>query len=529
MEPGKKGFKRKLFITSPKQENEHTEEPVPGSIVLALQSKVAALQNKYNDFISKCIENINREKPKDSSPINTNMLKSAQEVKKYCTEPVEIEDCKDYSKLLDTFLIFKNKIPKELERDFISLKEEAFKHIHLLKKRLNYSQTEMVFLKNKPHKRNTERVNSEAQTTQAYSSKNTEVFAKDPHIGSISNLSEELSMSKESIKLLSDKLSMRMVPNKAIPKLNLLDLTPTRAAAGHREHKSASRSVRNRENSERFTDSITNQSFLAEENPRIDQVIQAAMEFASNVIKSYENSFEEKEMMMKRLRQTTHEFCFNVKKIEMQTGKGSDKEQKLREELENCKKVAMMYEKKLKIKNATIYDLRQKAKSYNSQIGCLRTQVEAFLEKQEEFVDEVINRTNLQFEQIQEKFISIRGHFTTMVEKGLNEAREKLEIANKNSMIEQEVEIYRNRVEELEFSYKEVEERIISLKHENEGLRLHKLTSERMIEDLKEELSDARSQIIELEKSSDSNQILKNSIKMQEFELKQIAFEKSEL
>ena len=46
MESEKKAFKRKLFINSPKHVNDDREELVPGSLVLALQSKVVVLQNK---------------------------------------------------------------------------------------------------------------------------------------------------------------------------------------------------------------------------------------------------------------------------------------------------------------------------------------------------------------------------------------------------------------------------------------------------------------------------------------------------
>lgn len=525
MEADKRRFKRKLFANTPRQENKPEPEKLTDSLVLALQSKVEALQNKYNDFISKCMKKINKEDPDaDSTPNNIIMLKSAREGEKNRKTQSDVDESKEYAQLIEGFKQIEEQIAADLEKPFYSIKQETFKQIHLLKQRLNYLQTEIVFLKNKSLKKTIGKSHCETQTAESFAFTDSDHWNKEFQANCISSLSDELSKSKESIKVLRDVISFNLKGNKQknVPRLRIKTnsyLSP-QSLLTQRELISPSRRLIKKDS---FSDRIELDKKTTE------KVLNLAKIFEENILKNCEDLCDRKETLFLVLQQAHQDFANSIKKIELEYFEFGANDDKLKEELENCKTVAFMYEKKLKLKNETISALRQKVKKFDEEKDFLKNIFETFCKNEMWKIEGFLEGVNEKFKNLDGKFSELKKTFSMKIEGNLNEIKEALEIANNGQCFYAEIEELRKGIEELEVCNKEIHRRNQTLCLENEKLKSQKNIADCLLRELKEELIETKSLLCKLEDNSETNCGLINLIKIKDFELKQMQFEKNTL
>ena len=245
-------------------------------------------------------------------------------------------------------------------------------------------------------------------------------------------------------------------------------------------------------------------------------------------IKATSNGFENYENKILSIQRLVENFRFSFSKFESHKFCFASDE-KLKEELENCKKVAFMYEKKLKIKNETIFDLRKKVKEHDRQESCLKGLLNKLSQIQEKMFDTVNKTIETKFEQFNNRVSLFKDVIRYKLNENIEELKHFVQISNKNDFFNQRIEIYENKAEELELLNKEFLLKIQCLEEENMNLMNNNLSAENIINDLKEKIVDTKSLVLEFENITNMNENLQKFVKIKDFELKQIEFEKNEL
>ena len=532
METKKKKFKRKLFLNNQAEIQEKPDADFSNTIVATLQSKVKALQSKYTDFISKCITNIKKDENPSVPVANNNiMIKKSTQKKPSQLEHHDTEDTIDYSNIVDYFTLFESLLPQELEKNFNDLKIETFKHIHLLKKRLNYVRTEIIFLKNKNEKKPIIKVHCETQTTSNKTQSYTDTPNKNSQIDCMVTLSDELSRSKESIKVLRNRIFSQLASKRdSVPKLKINKIIPISpdSLKYSRICQSTSRVYRNNEIDTHLKDSAVNQPEPTEKN-KISGIMRTAKAYARNINNICENSYENFENKVYIIRQLTENFNSNANIFETEALEYMHEEEKLKEQLERCKKIAAIYENKLKVKNETVCELRKKLKKKINDENQAKEEIQVFAKNYEHLIQQLIGEYNYKINQIYDKLYSIQGNLKNKIEMNLEELKEIMESTNKGEFFDQEIEILKKNIERLEFCNKELFQNNQYLSKENEEVKISKQKTENYVKELKEELSETKQMLIDLENTVNSNSSLSNVLKIKEFELKQAEFEKNAL
>lgn len=325
----------------------------------------------------------------------------------------------------------------------------------------------------------------------------------------------------------------KSIPQKRhIPKLNLgkmIELEPS-ILTKDRPCISTSRMNKDKVHSNTLRDSINNEDESLEiEKFKFRRLIKYIKTFLKTIHQISQSSIEEDSSKLIHIQILLEDYKVKLHKLENQDVSFTYEDSKMKEELENCKKIALMYEQKVKIKNETIFSLRTKVKEHESLINFIKNQFKTVVETQrivlEKFMvdaNEKLLKNNRKFEKIQEM---IKKRLTF----GLDEIRKVVEMVNKNTFFDEQIEMFKKNLEENELNSKEMFDKMKELEEDNGKYKGRISELEKMISMLKTDAFNGKTMMNEIENLAEANEKLKKQLKIKEFELKQAEFEKKEL
>ncbi|OMJ90603.1 hypothetical protein SteCoe_7001 [Stentor coeruleus] len=325
----------------------------------------------------------------------------------------------------------------------------------------------------------------------------------------------------------------KTIPQKRhIPKLNLGKMIELESSIlmKDRPYISTSRMNKDKIYSNTLRDSMNNEDESLEiEKIKFRRLLKYIKSFLKTIQQISQSSTEKNSSKLIHIQILLEDYKIKLHKLENQDVSFTYDDSKMKEELENCKKIALMYEQKVKIKNQTIFSLRAKVKEHESFINFIKNQFKTVVEAQGvafgKFManaNEKLLKNNRKFEEIQEM---IKKRLTF----GLDEIRKVVEMFNKNAFFDEQIDMYKKNLEENEMNNKEIFDKMKELEEENGKYRGRICELEKMISMLKTDVFNGKTMMNEIESITEVNEKLKKQLKIKEFELKQAEFEKKEL
>ncbi|OMJ77671.1 hypothetical protein SteCoe_22662 [Stentor coeruleus] len=319
---------------------------------------------------------------------------------------------------------------------------------------------------------------------------------------------------------------------KYIPKLNLgkmIDLEPS-FLMKDKPSLSQSRINKDKIYSNTLRDSINNEDESLEiEKIKFRRLVKYIKSFLKTIQQISQSSTEEDSSKLIHIQLLLEDYKVKLHKLENQDVSFTCEDSKMKEELENCKKIALMYEQKVKIKNETIFSLRAKAKEHENLINFIKNQFKTVVETQGMALEKFMANANEKLLKNNKKFEGIQEMIKKRLTFGLDEIRKVVEMVNKNAFFDEQIEMYKKNLEENELNSKETYDKMKELEEENGKYRGRISELEKMISMLKTDAFNLKTMMNEIENLTEANEKLKKQLKIKEFELKQAEFEKKEL
>jgi chromosome segregation ATPase len=478
-----------------------------------IQSKLNQLQEKYSNFVSRYCSTLEKVANQDKN--NKNNLDLSKEMKKYSNEAGAKDESCHFSQIVENFLSISKVIPPEYENEFSDFKAETLKYIYRLSNRIpkafqSTSPEAVQSLKKKkdfslPMSLKVKDSNRETEETSL-------VF----HTG---DLSRESSKNANKSQVFTNQ--------KNVPRLKLNKIEEFSPIQTENSKKNAN-SVRLKKIKafHSIRDSIN------PENQILENKLKQTLRYTKSFLKNVQNLCENDPQPLGKVEKIIGE-CFELyeklEKIENQEVLVSAEEIKLKDELENCKKVALMLEQRLKIKNETILILRKKERDWSDKSEKLKHGLVVYFQ-------EISSKEKRFFEVVSEKVMKIKLQFVEIEKKikknlelGLEEIKKAVEMTSKNDFFDSQGEVFQKTIDELEYNNRKLFEKCKIQESEILEIKSKCLELESANKALPKYQEDTQNMISELEHLSETVNSLKKSLKIKEFELKQKEFEKSEL
>ena len=484
------------------------------SSIQQMQSKLSQLQEKYSSFITAWLSTFSNTSLSDKN--NKNNLDLTKEMKKYLNDSSPSEDKTHISQIVNNFMSISRLIPSEYESEFINFKTNTLKYIFRLQ-----NPVPKAFQSTSP----------EHQHTSIKKQDNS--ISKIPKVKDSNRETEETSLifhtgdlSRDSSKNANKN---HFVTNKRnVPRLRLNRIEEFSPIQNKDDRKCIS-TARLKKNSAFHTlrDSINPENSVVE--VRLRETLKLTRSFLRSLQNLCENCSDPMEIFQVIVRKCDDFYCMlgNIESIE---SNWTVDESRLKEELENCKKVAGMLEQRVKVKNETILVLRKKEREWVDKSDQIRKVLDLFnkehLFREHELCEKIIAR----IEKLMARFIDIQGKIEKFLAAGLEEIKKAVEMTSKNNEFYNPRDEEQNKqIEELEFTNRNLFEKCKQLEIENNELRFKCLELDNSIQNLQHSHEDSNSVLTELDNMTDQINNLKKTLKIKEFELKQKEFEKSEL
>ena len=507
----------RTFSDNPKKQTKARSIPsfhikTPSVQLEEIKAKISALEKKYSQFITSCLSSL------QTPGLENNKHIIESPMKKNSKDQGCPEESQKFSQIVDHFVSISKMIPEKYEDQFTDFKAETLKYIFRLQ-----NKVPKAFLSTSPENKilgiRQEFKPSTGVVRLKDSNRETEETSQLFYTG-------ELSRSRESNKKANRQLGAftRNIPRL---ELNRIDEFSPINSNKNRTCTSSSRIEKKKILFNTLRDSINPES----ENTEIK--LKQALKLAKQFIKSIQNlceNYPDPEEKLGLVITKCQSFSETLENLQ-----GSEEifitsdESKLREDLENCKKIALMYEKRLKMKNETILVLRRKEKEWVEQDQKCRNLMVLF-------VNESKKHENYLTESVSDKIESINSQFTEIEQKikknliaGLEEIKKAVEMTSKNDFFDQQSEVYQKNIEDLEMVNRNLFGKNKVLEGDLSEYRSKCSELESMVRALKKSLDEQFLALGELDSAAVLAENLRKSLKIKEFELKQKEFEKSEL
>ena len=203
---------------------------------------------------------------------------------------------------------------------------------------------------------------------------------------------------------------------------------------------------------------------------------------------------------------------------------------RLKEELNNCKKAALMHEQRCKEKNEKILEFKKKERDWIDKSQQIKQFVVFFANENTFRLQELFQQIIAKLELVGKRYEFIQVKIKKVLNAGLEEIKKVVEMTSKNDDYyspRAEEQIKQN--EELELSNRNLFEKCKQKENEIIELRSKLSELENTNVSLQKSHEDSSTVFIEIESMNDQISSLKKKLKIKEFELKQKEFEKSEL
>jgi hypothetical protein len=521
MDSNKLGYKRKLFRHASLADIQKNTEDTSMSVIDFIQNKVSSLENKYKIFVNSCIKKLSRDNIRINSISNNNLM-----IKKPFRSQGTIKDykksgeTKEYRSILENFVQLANKVPKELELDLTKLKTDTLAVIQDLEESLSSCLKELKHLKF------SSKGSSEPGSIKKAVQSINDNIAKEPD--SRIALSNELCKSKESIMILRNKIySQFKLETSNVPKLNLNDMPSKSPIPAHYDRSSNTTSRARKQSVSVVRDSMNHKQGIIELETPFQVLVSCVKSFVKSIKSACEQSFTKENDKILLIQQLSEDFMFNFSNL--QPKEPVPETCKLQEQLETCKKIVSMYENKLKIKNETISDLRKKNKEFYHENNNAKCITDCFFKAQLDFFNNFTQKTESKLDNIRYKLKAIEEKIRKKSQIHIEGLKESIKISEKNKFLDQQVEILTKKIEDLEETNKNFYPVISKLQDDNHHSKNKILENENIIKNLKEEIVDSKNLITELEENINYYENIQKNVKIKEFELKQLEYEKTQL
>lgn len=348
-------------------------------------------------------------------------------------------------------------------------------------------------------------------------------------------LTQELSTLKENMKILRSHIIKQFFSQKKqIPSLNLHKMIKIHSSptSRHRLCISTSRSTKEKIKLSLNTvrDSASNEGEGLKNEKLKFYKLERYFKFIINSLnKICKQTSEDESSKITQIQNIIDDCSLKLNKIDNSELNFSSEYQNMKEELEKSKKIALKYEKKLKIKNETILIMRSKVKEAEDNVYKLKIGIQTGIEAQELLFDKFLLTINERISENDKKFAEIREMIRRRLSFGLEEIKKVVEMTNKNAFYDEQFENYKKNIEQNELNNKTIFEKMRRLEDENGKYKSKIVELEKIITVLKTEEINSKMLLNEIDSLSECNDKLNKQLKMKEFELKQSEFEKKEL
>ena len=479
-----------------------------------IQSKLSQLEEKYSSFITAWVSTFSNTLLSDKN--NKNNLDLTKEMKKYLNDSSPSEDKTHISQIVDNFMSISRLIPSEYESEFINFKSNTLKYIFRLQnpvpKAFQSTSPEHQHLSAKKYENSISKIAKVKD-----SNRETEETSLIFHTG---DLSRDSSKNANKNHFVTNKRN--------VPRLRLNSIEEFSPIQNNDDRKCIS-TARVKKNSafHSLRDSMNPDTSVVE--VRLRETLKLTRSFLRSLQNLCENCSDPMEIFQIIVRKCDDFYCM-LGDIESIESTWSVDEARLKEELENCKKVASMLEQRVKGKNETILVLRKKEKDWVDKSDQIRKVMILFdkehLYRERELCEKIIEK----IEKLRRRFIDIQGKIEKFLAAGLEEIKKAVEMTSKNDDFYSPRDEEQNKqIEELEFTNRNLFEKCKQQETEINELRLKSLELDNCFKTLQKSHEDSNSALTELDDMTDTINNLKKTLKIKEFELKQKEFEKSEL
>ena len=476
-----------------------------------IKVKISTLEKKYSQFIISCLSTF------QTPGLENNKHIIESPMKKNSKDQSCSEESQNFSQIVDNFVSISKMIPEIYEDQFTDFKAETLKYIFRLQ-----NKVPKAFQSASPeNKKLSKRLEFKASTGAVRlkdSNRETEETSQLLYTG-------ELSRSRESNKNVNKQLG---IVTKNIPrlKLNRIDEFSPINSNKNRTCTSSSRIDKKKILFNTLRDSIN------PENENTEIKFKQTLKLTRHFIKSIQNlceNYPDPEEKVGLIINKCQDFSATLENIQNEEVFITSDESKLREDLENCKKIALMYEKRLKMKNETILVLRRKEKEWVEQEKKSKKFLVLFDNETKKFENFLIENVSEKIENINSQFTEIEQKIKKNLIMGLEEIKKAVEMTSKNDFFDQQTEVYQKNIEDLELVNRNLFAKNKVLEGDLSEYRNKCSELENMVRTLKKSQDEQFLALSELESAAMLTENLRKSLKIKEFELKQKEFEKSEL